>query len=276
MTGLLRPGENTVAVRVSQWSPGTYVEDQDQWWLPGIFRDITLLRRPAGRIDDVFAHADYDPATGAGTLEVDVAAPPTAFPVRVELPELGLDAELTDPGTARLVAPAVEAWSAEAPRLYDLVITAREETVRLRTGFRRLEVIDGQVRVNGTRLIIAGVNRHEVNAHRGRVFDEDWARADLAAMKAHNVNAIRTSHYPPHPRLLDLADEVGLWVMDECDLETHGFEAHGWCGNPADDPAWRDAWWTVPAAWSSATRTTPPSCCGPWATSPAPAATWPP
>lgn len=241
VTGLLRPGENTVAVRVSQWSPGTYVEDQDQWWLPGIFRDITLLHRPAGRIDDVFARTDYDPATGAGSLEVDVDAPPTAFPVRVELPELGLAAELPAPGTARLAASAAEPWSAEVPRLYDLVVTAREESMRLRIGFRRLEVVDGQVRVNGARLIIAGVNRHEVNAHCGRVFNEDWARADLAAMKAHNVNAIRTSHYPPHPRLLDLADEIGLWVMDECDLETHGFEAHGWRGNPADDPAWRDA-----------------------------------
>ncbi|WP_170866425.1 glycoside hydrolase family 2 TIM barrel-domain containing protein [Actinomyces glycerinitolerans] len=241
VTGLLRVGENTVAVRVSQWSPGTYVEDQDQWWLPGIFRDITLLQRPAGRIDDVFARTDYDPATGAGALEVDLDAPAAAFPVRVELPELGLSAELAGPGTARLAAPAVEPWSAEVPRLYELVVTAREETVRLRTGFRRLEVVDGQVRVNGTRLIIAGVNRHEVNAHRGRVFDADWARADLAAMKAHNVNAIRTSHYPPHPRLLDLADEIGLWVMDECDLETHGFEAHGWRGNPTEDPAWRDA-----------------------------------
>ncbi|WP_147680723.1 glycoside hydrolase family 2 TIM barrel-domain containing protein [Actinomyces ruminicola] len=241
VTGLLRMGENTVAVRVSQWSPGTYVEDQDQWWLPGIFRDITLLQRPAGRIDDVFVRTDYDPTTGAGTLEVDLDAPAAAFPVRVELPELGLSAELAGPGTARLAAPAVEPWSAEVPRLYELQVTAREESVRLRTGFRRLEVVDGQVRVNGTRLIIAGVNRHEVNAHRGRVFDADWARADLSAMKAHNVGAIRTSHYPPHPRLLDLADEIGLWVMDECDLETHGFEAHDWRGNPTDDPAWRDA-----------------------------------
>ncbi|MBW3069946.1 beta-galactosidase [Actinomyces sp. 594] len=241
VTGLLRAGENTVAVRVSQWSPATYVEDQDQWWLPGVFRDITLLHRPAGRVEDVFTRTDYDPATGTGFLEVDVAAPPAAFPVRVELPELGLAAELAAPGTARLTAPAAQPWSAEVPRLYDLVLTAREETVRLHAGFRRLEVIDGQVRVNGARLIIAGVNRHEVNAHRGRVFDEAWARADLAAMKAHNVNAIRTSHYPPHPRLLDLADEIGLWVMDECDLETHGFEAHGWRGNPTDDPAWREA-----------------------------------
>ncbi|MDO4899538.1 glycoside hydrolase family 2 TIM barrel-domain containing protein [Actinomyces sp.] len=241
VTGLLRPGENTVAIRVSQWSPGTYVEDQDQWWLPGIFRDVTLLHRPAGRVDDVFARTDFAPATGAGTLEVDVAAPPGAFPVQVQVPELDLAAELDAPGTARLAAPAVEPWSAEVPRLYELVVTAREETVRLRTGFRRLEVVGGQVRVNGARLIIAGVNRHEVNAHRGRVFDADWARADLAAMKAHNVGAIRTSHYPPHPRLLDLADEIGLWVMDECDLETHGFEAYDWRGNPADEPAWRDA-----------------------------------
>jgi beta-galactosidase len=86
------------------------------------------------------------------------------------------------------------------------------------------------------------MNRHETHPVRGRVFDEDDARADLARMKQFNVNAIRTSHYPPHPRLLDLADELGFWVILECDLETHGFSALGWAGNPSDDPAWRDAY----------------------------------
>ncbi|MDU0349759.1 sugar-binding domain-containing protein, partial [Actinomyces sp. MRS3W] len=149
VTGLLAPGENTVAVRVSQWSPGTYVEDQDQWWLPGIFRDVTLLHRPAGRVDDAFVRADYDPATGAGTLEVDVDAPTEAFPVRVEVPELRLSTSLTGPGTAHLTAPAVEPWNAEVPRRYEVAVIARDEAVRLHTGFRRLEVVRGQVRVNG-------------------------------------------------------------------------------------------------------------------------------
>lgn len=241
LTGVLRPGANTIAIRVSQWSPGTYVEDQDQWWLPGIFRDVTLLHRPAGRVDDLFARADYDPATGAGVLEVDVDAPAVAFPVTVRLPELDARTVLDRPGTARLDLPAVEPWSAEEPRLYGLAVEAAGETVRARVGFRRVEVVDGQVRANGRRLVLAGVNRHEVSARRGRVLDEAWVRADLALMKAHNVNAIRTSHYPPHPRVLELADELGFWVMEECDLETHAFETAGWEGNPADDPAWTGA-----------------------------------
>lgn len=238
VTGLLVAGENTIALRVSQWSPGTYVEDQDQWWLPGVFREVVLLHRPAARIDDVFARTDYEPSTGAGALEVDLAGPEAAFPVEVVVPELGLTATAAAAGTVRLSAGSVEPWSAEVPRLYALEVRAQGETARLRIGFRRLEVVDGQVRVNGRRLVLAGVNRHEVGATRGRVFDEQWSRADLALMKAHNVNAIRTSHYPPHPLLLDLADEIGLWVMEECDLETHAFEAVGWDRNPADDPAW--------------------------------------
>ena len=96
--------------------------------------------------------------------------------------------------------------------------------------------------MNGRRVVFHGVNRHETHPDRGRVFDEDFARADLALMKQFNVNAIRTSHYPPHPRLLDIADEMGFWVILECDLETHGFERHGWVGNPSNDPAWREAY----------------------------------
>ena len=241
VTGLLHPGRNTVALRVSQWSPGTYLEDQDQWWLPGVFRDVELLHRPANGIEDVWVRSDYDPATGTGSLDVEVTGSFAAFPVEVTVPGLGRSARLPGPGTRHLEVGKVEPWSADHPRLYDVVVAAAGETARLVTGFRRVEVIDGQIRVNGRRLVIAGVNRHEINALRGRVFDEDWARRDLALAKAHNVNAIRSSHYPPHPRLLELADEIGLWVMEECDLETHGFELHGWAGNPTADPAWRGA-----------------------------------
>ena len=269
VTGLLHPGTNHVAVRVSQFSPGSYLEDQDQWWLPGIFRTIELLHRPAGGPEDAWVRADYDPATGQGALEVEVTGPASAFPARISLldpsrvpagtgasgasddgaPDDGTrpapaslaTARLDAPGTARLAVGHVQPWSAEEPRLYDVVVRCPGEEVTVRTGFRRLEVVDGQVRVNGSRLVLAGVNRHEVGLMDGRVFDEDRARADLALMKSLNVNAIRTSHYPPHPRLLDLADEIGLWVMDECDLETHGFGATHWQGNPADDPAWADA-----------------------------------
>src|SRR5699024_833351 len=121
-------------------------------------------------------------------------------------------------------------------------VSCAAETVQLRVGFRRVEIRGDQLLVNGRRLVLSGMNRHETHPDRGRVFDREDARADLALMKRHNVNAIRTSHYPPHPGLLELADELGLWVVLECDLETHGFEAGGWAGNPSDDPQWRPAY----------------------------------
>jgi beta-galactosidase len=108
-------------------------------------------------------------------------------------------------------------------------------------GFRRVEIAGDLLRVNGRQVIFRGVNRHETNPVGGRMFDEEYARADLIMMKQAGVNAIRTSHYPPHPRVLDLADELGFWVIEECDYETHGFEFSGWQGNPSDDPRWAEA-----------------------------------
>ena len=106
----------------------------------------------------------------------------------------------------------------------------------LRVGFRRVEVHDARLLVNGSPILLRGVNRHEHRAEHGRVFDAEVARDELLLMKRHNINAIRTSHYPPHPEVLDMFDELGFWVVDECDLETHGFERVQWRGNPSADP----------------------------------------
>ncbi|MCF4120941.1 DUF4981 domain-containing protein [Antribacter sp. KLBMP9083] len=239
VTDLLRPGSNLLAVRVHQWSAASYLEDQDQWWLPGIFRDVTLLARPSEPVDDVFLHADYDSATGAGRLDVAVTG---AFPVRVRCPELGIDATWQTPQEASpFEIEAVEPWSAEVPRLYDVEVASPGETVRLRAGFRRVEIRGESLLANGRPLVFRGVNRHETHPDLGRVFDESALVRDLHLMKRHNVNAIRTSHQPPHPRTLELLDELGFWVILECDLETHGFWDVGWQGNPTADPAWREA-----------------------------------
>ena len=243
VTDAVRPGANTVAVRVVQWSAASYLEDQDQWWLPGIFRDVTLLHRPVGALEDVWLDADLDPETSAGTVVPEVRAGAAAFPVRLRVPELGVDVTWeTAADVAPVPAGVVEPWSAETPRLYEATVASTGETVTLRLGFRRVEIVGDRFLVNGRQVTFSGMNRHETHPDRGRVFDEAHARADLAQMKRHNVNAIRTSHYPPHPRLLDLADELGLWVILEADLETHGFADGGWTGNPSDDPRWRDAY----------------------------------
>lgn len=241
VTDAVRPGENVVAVRVHQWSAASYVEDQDQWWLPGVFRDVTLTARPAGGIEDVWLRAGFD--DGRGRVEAEVVADATAFPVTLRVPELGVEQVWATPDDVAPVDIAeVEPWSAELPRLYDATVSTATETVSLRVGFRTVEIRGDQFLVNGRRVVFHGVNRHETHPERGRVFDEAHAREDLALMKRFNVNAIRTSHYPPHPRLLDLADELGFWVILECDLETHGFGKVDWVGNPSDDPAWREAY----------------------------------
>ncbi|MBD8486298.1 DUF4981 domain-containing protein [Frigoribacterium sp. CFBP 8759] len=240
VTDALVEGANALAVRVNQWSAASYLEDQDQWWMPGIFRSVTLQSRPAAALDDVDLRASYDHATGAGRLDLDVVG---AFPVTLRVPALGVDVTWATPAdVAPVDLPAVEPWSAEVPRLYDATVASPGETVSLRVGFRTVHIVGDSFEVNGRRVTFRGVNRHESHPVRGRVFDEAEARADLELMKRAHVNAIRTAHYPPHPRLLDLADEYGFWVVLECDLETHGFWDVEWRGNPSDEPAWCDAY----------------------------------
>ncbi|WP_435240856.1 glycoside hydrolase family 2 TIM barrel-domain containing protein [Streptomyces cucumeris] len=229
--GLLLPRGNVLAVRVHQWSSGSYLEDQDQWWLPGIFREVTLEHRPEGCLEDYFVHASYDHLRGEGTLRID--AEPGG---RVTVPELGLDLATGESATL-----PVEPWTAETPRLYDAWLTTVGESVPLRVGFRTVVVEGGLLKVNGRRVLFRGVNRHEFHPESGRTLDTETMRADLTLMKQHNVNAVRTSHYPPHPAFLGLCDELGLWVIDECDLETHGFVEQEWRDNPVDDARWTPA-----------------------------------
>jgi len=231
VSGTLRPGRNVLAVLVHQWSAGSYLEDQDMWWLSGIFRPVAIVARG---LEDFFVHADFDPASGRGTLAVQATAQ-----ARLSVPELGLaDADPAGPH----VIEDVEPWSDERPRLYPGEIVADGERIGVNIGFRRVAVVDGTLTVNGTPIRLRGVNRHEWDPRTGRTLSPQTMLADVLAAKRHNINAVRTSHYPPDPRFLDLCDRYGLWVIDECDLETHGFAFDAWRGNPSDDPAWRDAY----------------------------------
>ncbi|WP_237739386.1 glycoside hydrolase family 2 TIM barrel-domain containing protein [Microbacterium yannicii] len=227
----VRAGRNVLSVRVHRWSSGTYLEDQDMWWLPGIFRDVELLSRPVEGIDDHFVHADFDASTGMGTLRVDAST--SAI---VEIPELGIRM----PAGEAVTVP-VQPWSAESPRLYRGTLTSADEVVGLAVGFRRVEVVDGVLLANGRPVTFRGVNRHEHHPGTGRTLDRTTMIRDIVMMKRANIDAVRTSHYPPHPDFLRLCDEYGLWVVVEVDLETHGFIYAGWEGNPPAEPAWRDA-----------------------------------
>ena len=230
----LLPGRNVLAVRVHQWSAGSYLEDQDMWWLSGIFRSVQLLARPAGSLRDFFIHADYDHLTGSGTLTVDATGP-----ARLTVPGLGIvDADPAGPH----MLPEVVPWSDEQPWLYTGELVTDAERISIRIGFRRVSVEDGLLTLNGKPVLFRGVNRHEWDPYTGRTLSRETMLTDVLLMKRHNINAVRTSHYPPDSYFLDLCDDYGLLVIDECDLETHGFVLLGWRGNPSDDPAWREAY----------------------------------
>ncbi len=231
ISAVLRTGPNQLAVRVHQWSAGSYLEDQDMWWLSGIFRPVRII---AQGLEDFSVQADYDHRTGAGTLSVRTTGPAT-----LNVPGLGLvDADPAGPHRFEAVVP----WSDEQPHLYEGELTAGGERIRLRIGFRTVAVVDGQVTVNGKPVLFRGVNRHEWHPQTGRTLSPETMLADVLLMKQHNINAVRASHYPPDTRFLDLCDTHGLWVVDECDLETHGFWPSAWRANPSADPAWRGAY----------------------------------
>ena len=191
-----------LAVRVHQWSSGSYLEDQDMWWLSGIFRDVSLLARPPDAIDDVFVHADYDHVTGAGILRVDASV----GRARGDLPR----SASTSSGGETAVVDRVEPWSAEVPRLYECVVASAGERVVLPIGFRRGD--DRGRPAAGQRPPRPAARRQpaRVLPRAGRAVTEADMRHDVELMKPHNVNAVRTSHYPPDPRFLSLCDELGL------------------------------------------------------------------
>lgn len=231
VTDFVTPGRNTLAVRVVQWSDGSYLEDQDMWWLSGIFRDVYLLARPATHLADVRVHA---PAAGPIKVDTDIAGDATGCSVETRL--------LDDVGPRRL-------WTAETPNLYTLLVTLKDsrgvalEVVPLRVGFRTVEISGDRFMVNGVAIKLKGVNRHEMHPDLGRAVPLEAMIEDILIMKRNNINAIRTSHYPNDPRFYDLCDHYGLYLIDECDLETHGFSegSRNWDGNPLNEPGWEAA-----------------------------------
>lgn len=232
--GGLLAASNVLVVRVHTFSAASYLEDQDEWWNPGIIRSVTLRERPELAIDDVRAIAAW--GHSGATLRVDVRTASEA-PVSIELVERGL---AVTPGI-EVAVPDARPWSAEDPQLYTLRVSTPQEVVHVRIGFRSIAIVDGVFTVNGAPVQLRGVNRHEHHPDFGRAVPRETLELDLLLMKRANVNAIRTAHYPPHSDLLDLADALGFWVIDECDLETHGFGDVGWRENPTDDEAWEAA-----------------------------------
>lgn len=243
---VVRSGANVLAVQVVKWSDASYIEDQDQWWHGGLNRSVCLYATDDAYLHDVAATAAYDDVSESGALDVRVEAagvPAAGWRVRARLYDDAGDVvlddlagELSGDGRSwpRLTAAGLTGslavarpWSAETPTLYTLVVAlhdadgAEVSATRSRIGFRSVVVRDRQLLVNGRAVEIKGVNRHEHDDRRGSAVDRETMRLDISVLKQHNVNAVRTSHYPPDPYFLDLCDEHGLYVIDEANIESH-------------------------------------------------------
>ncbi|KIM93160.1 hypothetical protein OIDMADRAFT_138408 [Oidiodendron maius Zn] len=218
---------NTIAVRVYKFCDGSYIEDQDQWWLSGIFRDVYLVPFLQNSIVDYSVVTELDDTYQSANLKVTVEIQGQHGCLHVKL--LGQKGEYIKEGEGNstdIISLPVKPhlWSAEEPYLYNLVIWFGKRVISQHVGFRRTEQRGSNFLVNGEPIILYGVNRHEHHHLYGRAVPYESMRADLILMKQHNINAIRTSHQPNDPRFYDVCDELGFYIIAEADLECHGFD----------------------------------------------------
>lgn len=262
LSNYLNSGQNTIAVMVIRWSDGSYLEDQDMWWLSGIFRGVTLLAKPKYCIEDVHITPDLDASYRNGSLDIQTRiSAPVGYQVKVQLfeklspiTEAQIDSannrQIDERGSyddavfQSLVIESPKKWSAEQPNLYRLVVSLLDENGQhvdseaYQVGFRKVQILDDQLCLNGKPLLIRGVNRHEHHPELGHVMTEEDMIQDICLMKQNNFNAVRTAHYPNHPRWYELCDEYGLYVCDEANIETHGMVPMNRLTN---DPIWSHA-----------------------------------
>lgn len=260
----VKAGENLLSVRVMQWADSTYIEDQDMWWMAGIFRDVYLIGQPKVHVHGLTVVTEFDENYCDAELQVscDVnnisATPLTGLQLHAQLfdgekciAEQSLDAlSVQDSATCQFLIPVKQPkqWNAEHPNLYLLLLTLRNnhgeiiEVVPQQVGFRDIKVRDGLFYVNGRYLKLHGVNRHDHDCLKGRAVDMARVERDIILMKQHNINSVRTAHYPNDPRFYALCDQYGLFVMAETDVESHGFANVGNISRITDDPTWEQAY----------------------------------
>ncbi len=247
MTDYLRAGTNTLAVVVLKWCDGSYLEDQDKFRFSGIFREVYLLARDKAHVKDIDVRTalsdDFSAATASVSLlttgKLDVAWHlETPDGCAVASGSCAADKE----GKFELSVSDPLLWSDETPHLYRLLLTAGSEHICLFVGFRDFRVVNRVMLINGKKVKARGVNRHDSHPYLGSATPLDHMINDLMLLKRHNINMVRTSHYPNDPRFVGLCDKLGFYVVDEADLETHGAQQNGNWDNFTDNPDWADAY----------------------------------
>ncbi|HEY7626159.1 MAG TPA: glycoside hydrolase family 2 TIM barrel-domain containing protein, partial [Ilumatobacteraceae bacterium] len=259
-------GVNEVAIVVVRYSAHSYIEDQDQWWMAGLHRSVWVESRPLVHIADVPTTVDFDTGSGSGAVEATTVVdfggdPQDGWSVRSTLIAPNgrpIGRPQQSPVPSRFAQPYVFrghqvtatwevanalAWSAEQPRTYCVRVELCDPSGSVQhaeeqhVGLKRVEVRDRQLLVNGQPIWVFGVNRHDHHPDRGKAVTVADMRADLTAMRAHNITAVRTSHYPNDSAFLDLCDELGFYVVGEANIESHGYNF-----SLCNDPRYRDAW----------------------------------
>jgi beta-galactosidase len=261
ITKYLKNGKNSLAVEVYRWSDGSYLEDQDFWRMSGIQRTVFLHARPKTYIGDFFAVGDLENNYNDGKLRLDVLLKSAG----ASDGEYTAEASLFD-GASKIYSeskpvaiaegkgsaafeksfPSIKKWSAEKPELYSLLICLKDKTgnpleyVSSKIGFRKIEIINSQLLVNGVAVRMKGVNMHEHDDLNGHVIDEALILKDIRVMKSHNINAMRTCHYPQQELWYQMCDKYGLYLIDEADVESHGV-GYDKDVTLADKPEWAAA-----------------------------------
>ncbi len=261
VTDAVVEGSNRLAVLVLKWCDGSYLEDQDKFRMSGIFREVYLLRRPVRAVRDYFVRTAVREKTAGISIRItyfDEMVPTKvtiydadgAFVAETDIPK---DNDSKDPVYVMLEVANPVLWNAETPYLYTLVMQTGEETITDYIGIRKIAVKDNMVLLNGKALKFRGVNRHDSDPVTGPCISVGQMKKDLELMKRHNINAVRTSHYPNAPVFYQLCDKYGVMVIDEADVEAHGpseiyyadnsdeNKFHHWNESIADNPQWEQA-----------------------------------
>lgn len=259
VTKVLKPGENVITAKLYRYSDGSYLEDQDMWWLCGIYREVYLFAEPKLCLRDFYFKTDFDDSYTDSNVTLNmyinnynnIRGKMTASAKLIDSNngEILLGTKETELSggneavTFKETVKAPEKWSAETPNLYTLVMTIELDgkiicVKTYKVGFKKVEIKDEKIYYNGMPLMIKGVNRHDFDCDNGWAVPREIYTQDLDIMKQNNINSIRTSHYPDDPYFYDMCNKYGFYVMDECEVETHGVRRKG---VPGSNPVWTGA-----------------------------------